>query len=386
MLILKLAYRNLIGAGLKTWLKVLVLSLCYVLIIWQNGFIEGMYRQATRAMIKDEIAGGQFWQEKYDPYDPFTLDDSHSVIPESLKIPPAAPILISQGSIFPGGRMQSVLLKGIEPGQTVLGIPTDKLNAAGTSLPLMIGGRMARDNSLKTGDYITIRWRDSKGTFDAAEGKIVCVMKTDVPTIDNGQIWLPIEKLGEMTGLKGQATIIVVAKNYSGDKDIPGWSFRDAVFLTSDVIHMVRAKRAQMLILYGILLFLAMIAIFDTQILSIFRRRKEIGTLIALGMTRLRVIMLFTLEGSLVGMLAALAGSVYGIPLIYLTAQKGIKLPEIIESYGYAISSTLYPVYTAGFVISTVVIIMITTTIVSYLPARNIAKLNPTEALKGKTS
>ncbi len=32
------------------------------------------------------------------------------------------------------------------------------------------------------------------------EVKIVEVMKTDVSEIDNGQLWIPIEKMREMTG------------------------------------------------------------------------------------------------------------------------------------------------------------------------------------------
>jgi ABC-type lipoprotein release transport system permease subunit len=42
-----------------------------------------------------------------------------------------------------------------------------------------------------------------------------------------------------------------------------------------------------------------MIAIFDTQVLSLFKRRKEIGTLSALGMTQQQIIGLFTVEGLL---------------------------------------------------------------------------------------
>ena len=37
MLIFKLAYRNLVGAGLRTWLNAFVLSLAYVIIIWHSG-------------------------------------------------------------------------------------------------------------------------------------------------------------------------------------------------------------------------------------------------------------------------------------------------------------------------------------------------------------
>ena len=58
--------------------------------------------------------------------------------------------------------------------------------------------------------------------------------------------------------------------------------------------------------LWAILLMLAMLAVFDTQVLSIFRRQKEIGTYIALGMTRKQVVTLFTLEGAMHAVLAAI--------------------------------------------------------------------------------
>jgi hypothetical protein len=42
MIIPKLALRNLLGAGLRTWLNVVVLSLSFVLIIWLQGLYKGM--------------------------------------------------------------------------------------------------------------------------------------------------------------------------------------------------------------------------------------------------------------------------------------------------------------------------------------------------------
>lgn len=73
MLAFKLAYRNLTGAGLRTWLNVIVLSFSYVVIIWHKGFLDGWEQQAKTDMIMWETGGGQFWHERYDPYDPFTL-------------------------------------------------------------------------------------------------------------------------------------------------------------------------------------------------------------------------------------------------------------------------------------------------------------------------
>jgi len=390
MLEFKLAYRNIRGAGLKTWLNVSVLSLAYVLIIWHQGFFSGMLRHGSRAMIDEEVAGGHYWHRNYDPYDPLSYDDSHGLIPEKLagliQDKKATPILIRQAAIYPDGRMQTVLLRGIDHAQKILKLPSDELVIEGDDLPVLIGRRMAKSTGLDIGDYVTIRWRDANGTFDALEGKIVEIMNTDVPTIDKGQLWIPLGVLEEMTGLKGEATIIVVDRDVTGQSDVADWRFKGHDFLLRDIIELVKSKRVGGSILYAVLLFLAMLAIFDTQVLSVFKRRKEIGTLIALGMTRLQVITLFTLEGAMHGILAIGIAAIYGIPLIAFTAKYGIGLPQATESYGFALAERLFPVYSVALVVGTVLIVMVAVTIVSFLPVRKISKLKPTDALKGKIS
>jgi putative ABC transport system permease protein len=379
MLILKLAYRNLVGARLRTWLNVGILSFAYVLIIGHQGLFTGMFKQGAQAMISDEIAGGQYWHINYDPFDPISLDESHGVIPSQLEAliqrGEAVPILIRQASIYPEGRAQSVLLKGIEPGQTILAIPSAELDIEETVLPIFVGKRMAKSNSLAIGDYITVRWRDAKGTFDAVEGKIVAIMNTKASTIDNRQLWVPLKELQKMTRLDNEATMVVVGQNVSRQTDLPDWKFRDQNFLLSDITAMVRSKRVGSAIMYAILLFLVMLAIFDTQVLAVFRRRREIGTLMALGMTRLRTIMLFTLEAA-----------IYGTPLLILFAKYGMSVPEAADSYGYALASRILPSYSVRLVLGTAIIVMATVTIVSYLPTRRISKMEPTEALRGKIS
>jgi putative ABC transport system permease protein len=390
MITLRLAYRNLVGAGLRTWLNVCVLSFTYVLIIWHQGLFSGMYRQASREFIKDEIAGGQYWFKNYDPYDPLSLEESHGTIPSQLESviqsKKAAPILIRQGTIYPEGRVQSVLIKGIDPDQTILDIPTGKLIADETALPVLVGRVMAKKNSLRVGDYLTIRWRDANGTFDAADGEIVEIMNTNVPTIDKGQLWVPLESLQAMSELVNEATIIVVEQEMKQHADVPGWEFKGHDFLLKDITDVVKSKRVGGAILYIILLFLAMLALFDTQVLSIFRRRKEIGTLMALGMVRSKVVALFTLEGALHGILGIAIAAIYGIPVLILSAHKGIPMPSTVEEYGFALTTRLFPFYSAWLVGGTVLIIMLTVTIVSYLPSRKISRAKPTEALKGKLS
>jgi ABC-type lipoprotein release transport system permease subunit len=51
---------------------------------------------------------------------------------------------------------------------------------------------------------------------------------------------------------------------------------------------------------------------------------------------------------------------------------------------GIALADVIYPVYGVKLVLMTILTVIISATIVSYFPARKIAKLNPVLALKGK--
>jgi ABC-type antimicrobial peptide transport system permease subunit len=44
----------------------------------------------------------------------------------------------------------------------------------------------------------------------------------------------------------------------------------------------------------------------------------------------------------------------------------------------------LYPEYGIGLILSTIIIVFLTTALVSYWPSRKIARMRPSEALRGK--
>ena len=393
MLIPKLAFKNIIGAGLRTWLNVIVLSIAFVAIIWTQGMVRGMNNQAMTALIDTEYGGGQFWHQAYDPYDPLTIEDGHATLSDSLTSliasGQATPILIASGAIYPQGRIQTAQLKGIDPDQHILNLPSGGLKTENPDIiPALIGTRMAKQTHLTVGDEVTVRWRDIHGTFDATDVQIVRIMSTTVQSVDTGQIWLPLEKLREMLQAPEEATLVVLEKNIkSVPSDDGPWVYRDLDYLLKDIIQLIKSKSVGSSIMYILLLGMGLLAIFDTQVLSIFRRRKEMGTLMALGMSRGQIIRLFTFEGALHGLLALLVGALYGIPLLTYSAKTGIGLPkEMMDSTGFAISDRLYPSYGLGLVIGTTLLVLITVTIVSFLPTRRIVKLKPTDALRGKFS
>jgi len=353
-----------------------------------NGLYQGWNRHARFDMIDWEVGQGQYWQENYDPYDAFTFSDAHAPVPPELKQAiangSAVPILLSQATIYPEGRIQNINLKGISIDQKVLAIPTEKLVAENDEIPAVIGYRMAKSARLDEGDFLLVRWRDVNGTFDAAEVKIAGIFSSPVPAVDAGQIWIPVEKMREMLQLPDESTMIVIGKGTDIPGNIPGWDFKDHSFLFAELEAMIKTKSTGGSMFYLILLALALLAVFDTQVLSIFRRQREIGTYISMGMTRRQVVGLFTVEGAMHAILALLLGAVYGTPLLIWVARNGIGMPEGTDSFGLASAERILPYYSAALILGTILLVMIATTIVSYMPARKISKMNPTEAIRGK--
>lgn len=387
MLAVKLAFKNLLGAGLRTWLTAAVLSIAFVVMVFYNGLLDGWNQQARKDTRAWEIGGGQYWHPLYDRFDPFSLEEAHAPLSPPVQQLTAAgrlaPVLITQAVAYPGGRMVNLQLKGIAAGQRILALPTASLQGDSTEIPALIGRRMAAALNLQTGDNLLVRWRDRNGVFDAREVTIVQIFAANVPAIDNGQIWLPLDRLQTLTGLANEATLLVAA----GDLDAPplaGWVWKSPALLLKEYEEVIQAKKAGSSILYGLLLAIALLAIFDTQVLAIFRRQREIGTFMALGMTRGQIIRLFTIEGSAHSLLALLLATLYGLPLLGWLGHHGISMPEVADATGMTIAATLIPVYSLGLLLSSVALVILSAAIVSYLPARRITRMKPTDALKGR--
>ena len=81
---------------------------------------------------------------------------------------------------------------------------------------------------------------------------------------------------------------------------------------------------------------------------------------------------------------SAIVGFIWGAPLLYLMAKNGWPMPEYSDDFGMPLGEALYPLYTASLILGTTVLVFVTVTIVSFLPTRRIAKLKPTDALRGK--
>ena len=392
-MLFKIAIKNLLGAKLRTWLNVFVTALSFFMIILFSAMYDGMREHAKQVTIDTEIAGGAYWHPEYDPLDPMTFEDAHAIPQSAVKAlvnqGKASPVLVSQASIYPNGRIMPVIMKGITPEQNIVNMPTQML--AGheeVTIPVLIGRSMSNDAKLEVGDAFTIRWLDANRTYDADEGTVVHIMDTENFKLDMGHIWIPLEKAQTMLAMEEEATYVTYAEGLSIVDNKGDWIPRDVKYLIRDMEALIEADEPNAAIMYIILLCFAGMGIFNAQVLSIFRRGKEIGTLMALGMTRSRVVGLFTLEGGLNALLAGIMTVIFFGPLLWYFGVNGIWLGIDYSdgSMGLIVEKYLIPVYSVGLVMTTTIVVSIIVLIVSYLPSRRIARMNPTDALRGKVT
>ncbi len=376
-----LSIKNIFGAKLRTFLNVFVLSFSFVVIIGLKGVMDGWDDQARRDSINWQFGQGQLIHEDYDPLDSFTILDGKGLIPENIS--GLTPILVHQASIYPQGRMLGATIKGIDLSQKSVLLPTKALINSKYNYPVIIGKRMAESSKLSIGDEVLIRWRDKNGTYDANRITVVDIFDSNVPAIDSGQIWMSIETLWQITGLNNQASFFIADKNYK-HKPINFWKFNSQEELLKPISDLVAQKNGSQSVIYFLLLTIALLAIFDTQVLSVFRRQSEIGTYIALGMTRQKVIGIFTFEGSLYSVLALILATIYGFPLLAWFADVGFAVPPADQKMGIPIADTIFPIFGLKLVFGTIFLVLFASTVVSFLPTRKISKLDPILALKGK--
>ena len=284
VLLLRLACKNLLRTGIRMWINALVIAFSIVIILFMRGLYAGLGHQMMTSLIHTEIAGGQFWAKGFDPLDPATFDNSFSPIPPSAKNVAKdgniCSILYSSGTLYYEGRIIPVTLRGIEPKQEVVDLPTKNLSSTRIdgSVPVLIGSRMAEAMKLKDDDTFVVKWRDSNGVFDGTDFTVVEKMDTVNPRVDSNVIWLDLSLLQKMLVTPKMASIMIVHQNTPASTfqrfPLNQWSWHSQSDLTRWVKNLVADKEKGGSVLFGLLLFLSCVGIFNSQTLAVFKKKE----------------------------------------------------------------------------------------------------------------
>jgi len=116
------------------------------------------------------------------------------------------------------------------------------------------------------------------------------------------------------------------------------------------------------------------LGIASVLVVSVVQKRKEIGILRAIGATRRQMLGVFLLQGVMVGIGGALLGSVLGMALVSVFSR------VLRNAEGQALFSLSFDFRLIGFVVAGAAVLGL---IAAVLPARNAARLDPAQAIRG---
>ena len=382
-----IAKKNFSRQGLRASLNVLVTALSIIALIFMLSLLNGFQAQATRNLINTDIGGGHYRAPGFDILSPSKWEDYTVKVPDTLlrlHNKDKAEVLVVQGQLYPNRRLYPVQIRGISMEQSLLQLPLDNLKTFSANfddlIPVVVGAKMAKKAHLHKGDTLTLKWRDRSGAVDAKDIIIIDVGDILNPRVDEGVVWLRLDHLRLMTDRKNEVSWVAV-KHYIGL--ISEFEFQPVEFLMSDLLALWRQDRMNSKILWAILMTLVCISVFNTQMLNIFKRQKEIGTLMALGMDSQRIVRIFTLEGCLAAIWALVVALLLGLPFFIWFQGVGFDVSHLSEST-LPIRETIYPDYQPMEIIYSLIIVFILIVASSWFPVKKITRLDPTMALRGR--
>lgn len=123
--------------------------------------------------------------------------------------------------------------------------------------------------------------------------------------------------------------------------------------------------------------------IVNTMLMVVLERVKEIGMLMAVGMSKFRVFWMLMLETVLLTLTGGFLGILLGLVVTFATMKQGIDLSfyaKGLEDMGY--SSLVFPVVEYNMILVIVGMVLFTGIVAAIYPARKALKYKPAEAIR----
>jgi putative ABC transport system permease protein len=264
----------------------------------------------------------------------------------------------------------------------------------------LLGMELAALVDAKPGSWVTIEFKDKNGVYDAIQSQVSGIVSTGNPNIDDNVVFVPLKLAQERLNMQDEVTEIAILlkserkmeqfkkelkkelSNISGFKqkfEVLNWKEQAADFLA-----FMKADAQGSYIIVYILVVIIIAGIMNTMLMAVYERVREIGTLMALGMKKAQIKLIFFIEGAIIGGIGSIAGMLLGLIFMIQFSKNGINFSSLygdmnaiylVKDYIYG-SVRLKP-FLIAFLIGIVVAI-----IASYIPARNASKLKPVDALR----
>lgn len=404
-LYLRLAWRNVWRQRRRTLLIAVAMGVMMSLLVLYDGMIGGFEQSIYGNAI--QLLGGNIqihapgYGEKIGRKPLLPLADPLALIAAAESQPnvvSAAQRISTGGVVTNREGAFSVAVIGVEPEKEAALSPVAKNISAGRYLGaqdgdvIVIGQGLASAMNVAIGDRITLVARATHEQNRQRTVEVIGIYDVGVPSVEKTTIYLALGEAQQLFGLEGQVTEIVVSLKQIGQEAgvvealsaaQPGYEMATWVDSFPELKQTMDMKSSAMGVFGVIMLCVVAIGILNSQMMAVFERTREIGVLGALGMKPGGILLLFLLEGTLIGLMGAAIGALLGTLINGALAYFGIDyggLADLTE-YTALISGRIYSQMAPLKILQHAITVLVIATLAAWLPARDASRREPAAAL-----
>jgi len=378
-----IAIRHLTSRRRQTIFSVLAVGLAVMLLMWSQammvGFTDEMYSKTVDTMMPHVTVEPQEGEDYIHLYRKLIedIDGIDGVVGIS-------PVLSGPATFEYKGKNKNVVMQGIrvEAHDSVMYINDNIIEGSFRDLEIspnsvVIGDALAEKLDVETGDTIDASFPEA----NPADLKVVGIYNSGTP-MDETLAFTSLSTVQDFLDVSNVVTTILVrgddrerAQAISEKIDTLGYPASGWKETNPEIIQTLKMEGTSNAITLGLIIIIASFGIVSTLFMVVMEKTKEIGMLMAMGVSRRSILIIFVMESGILGLLGALMGVILGATL---AIQMGSFEYEMEVMAG--ITSIPFVVRIQDAVII-VLFTFLLNLIAGIYPASRASKLKPVEAI-----
>jgi ABC-type lipoprotein release transport system permease subunit len=398
-----IAWRNLWRRKSRS----IIILLSVALGMWAGAFIVAIYygmgNSRLRIAIDHEVSHIQIHHPKFaddqEAIFSFSEDSLNNILKEQQLIKSYSLRSVSPGMLANASGSRGVQINGIyaDKENETRGLQQfvkegDWFNTEENNR-ILVSRKLAGQLNLKIKSKIVLTVLDTAENITAGAFRICGIYETQNSSQDEQNVFILKKDLDKLIGTNGRVhEAAILLKN---DKDLetennylksilPNLKVETWMDISPETALVINSLDTYNMIFIGIILLALSFGIVNTMLMAILERMREIGILMALGMSKLRLFGMILLET----LLLTIIGAPLGILAAYFTVawlgQSGIDLTNImgetLKDFGYA--AIIYPQLPWHSVANIIQLVIIAAVLSALLPAWKAIRLHPVEAIQ----
>ncbi len=406
MVLVKIAWRSVWRSRTRSLVVIFAIASGLLGGIFSSAWMNGMADQRVKSTFSLEIGHMQLHHPGYleNPDVKKTIKGTGAKLDSLSQVGGVRAVtsrILATGMAATANKNLGVNIVGVDPihekevfaiYEKVDAATGDFLESEGRN-PIIISRALARELKAKPRSKIVLTFQDYHGEITGAAFKVAGIYKTDNTPWDKMHVYVRDADLrrvlevpaGEsheiVLRLDDPEQALVLQPQLAGrfpDVLVEDWS------TLSPYINMMSGYMDTMMGLFMAIILGALgFGIVNTMLMVVLERTKELGMLMAVGMTRRRVFLMIMYETIFLAVVGALLGELLSVLAISYFAKIGIDLSSVaagMESVGYA--AITYPMLEAYRYLQITALVVITAILASVYPAWKALRLHPAEALR----